>query len=100
MTLIEVLAALAILGGLLVAMVTTKVHTVRQQHQSRQALIAAEVLDELLTTWIDPETGGVWVDAQPVEPPLSDRQHTLLELLVERAGALISREEVIDTVWA
>ncbi|MEM9710965.1 MAG: FHA domain-containing protein [Actinomycetota bacterium] len=50
--------------------------------------------------WIDPDTGAVWVDAQPVEPPLSDRQQALLELLDVRAGAIVSREEIIASVWA
>jgi len=61
LTLIEVLAALAILGGVLVAMLSTKTHALRQQSKSRQALAAAVVLDELVSTWVDHETGRLIV---------------------------------------
>lgn len=60
----------------------------------------APAAGRLRGVWIDPDTGAVWVDAQPIEPPLSERQQALLELLVDRAGTMVSRDEVIDTVWA
>jgi len=50
--------------------------------------------------WIDPESQQVWVDAQPMEPPLSARQQSLLELLDSQADAIVSRQEIIETVWA
>ncbi|MEO1065211.1 MAG: FHA domain-containing protein [Actinomycetota bacterium] len=57
-------------------------------------------IGRLRGVWIDPDTGAVWVDAQPVEPPLSDRQQALLELLDARVGAIVSREEIVTSVWA
>lgn len=49
--------------------------------------------------WIDRETLTVWVDAQPIEPPISPAQYTLLELLYREAGKIVSRDEIIATVW-
>lgn len=60
----------------------------------------APAIGRLVGVWIDPDTRTVWVDAQPVEPPLSDRQQALLEVLDAQAGTIVSREEIVDTVWA
>ena len=60
----------------------------------------APAVGRLTGVWIDPATRAVWVDAQPVEPPLSDRQQALLELLDARADTVVSREEIVDAVWA
>lgn len=60
----------------------------------------APAIGRLSGVWIDPDTGAVWVDAQPIEPPLSERQQALLELLATNEDAIVSRETIIDTVWA
>ena len=60
----------------------------------------APAIGRLSGVWIDPETRAVWVDAQPIEPPLSARQQVLLELLAAHEGELVSRDVVIDHVWA
>lgn len=60
----------------------------------------APAIGRLTGVWVDPETHAVWVDAQPVEPPLSARQQSLLELLVERDGDVVTREDVVAIVWA
>lgn len=60
----------------------------------------APAIGRLTGVWIDPESGAVWVDAQPVEPPLSERQQALLELLASNEDALVSRESIVDIVWA
>jgi len=41
----------------------------------------------------------VWVAETEVAPPLSLAQYTLLELLYENSGNVVSREEVVNTVW-
>ncbi|MFQ5342784.1 MAG: FHA domain-containing protein [Anaerolineae bacterium] len=56
-------------------------------------------LGRLTGVWIDEETHAVWVDAQLVEPPLSPAQFTLLALLYRSAGQVVSRPEIIATVW-
>ncbi|MEL6984388.1 MAG: FHA domain-containing protein [Actinomycetota bacterium] len=61
---------------------------------------AAPAIGRLTGVWIDPETRAVWVDAQPMEPPLSERQQALLELLDARAGSIVSREDIVAVVWA
>lgn len=61
---------------------------------------AAPAIGRLIGVWIDPDTRAVWVDAQPVEPPLSDRQQKLLELLDARVGTIVSREDIVAIVWA
>ncbi|MEM9134643.1 MAG: FHA domain-containing protein [Actinomycetota bacterium] len=57
-------------------------------------------IGRLTGVWIDPSTHAVWVDAQLLEPPLSDRQQRLLELLDIRDEAIVTREEIVAHVWA
>lgn len=42
----------------------------------------------------------VWVAGQEINPPLSLAQYTLLELLFEHNGGVVSREEIVSRVWA
>ena len=56
-------------------------------------------LGRLRGVWIDPERQTVWVDAQSVTPPLSSAQFTLLMLLYNRIGQIVSRGELITAVW-
>jgi len=56
-------------------------------------------LGRLQGVWIDPDSGEVWVDALPVTPPLSAAQFTLLQLLYDANGGIVSRAQVIATVW-
>lgn len=48
---------------------------------------------------IDPASRSVWVAGQELYPPLSPAQYRLLALLYERAGQVVSREEVVHAVW-
>lgn len=48
---------------------------------------------------IDPSSRSVWVAGQELDPPLSPAQYRLLALLYERAGQVVSREEVVHAVW-
>jgi predicted component of type VI protein secretion system len=56
-------------------------------------------LGKLRGVWVDEATRAVWVDAQPVEPPLSAAQFTLMKLLYDNAGNVVSRAQLISTVW-
>lgn len=56
-------------------------------------------LGQLSGVWIDDDAHTVWVDARPVEPPLSAAQYTLLKLLYTQIGQLITREQIIRAVW-
>ena len=60
----------------------------------------APAIGRLTGVWIDPESRAVWVDAQPVEPPLSERQQSLIELLAGNEGVVVDRQTIIETVWA
>ena len=40
-----------------------------------------------------------FVAGQELQPPLSVAQYRLLELLVDRQGEAVSRDEVVETVW-
>jgi len=42
----------------------------------------------------------VWVMDTEIAPPLSVAQYTMLELLYEHAGNVISRDQVVETVWS
>jgi hypothetical protein len=48
---------------------------------------------------LDKETRQVWVSGAQVDPPLSLHQFRLLEALWDAGGSVISRDQVIDTVW-
>ncbi len=56
-------------------------------------------LGRLQGIWIDEELHTVWVDSQLVDPPLSTAQFTLTYLLYQNAGNIVSRDEIIKTVW-
>jgi hypothetical protein len=56
-------------------------------------------LGRLRGVWVDEASCSAWVDAQPVEPPLSAAQFALLVLLHQRAGQVVSRAEIIAAVW-
>lgn len=48
---------------------------------------------------IDPATARVTIGGMPVYPPLSPNQFALLNLLVENAGRIVTREEICEYVW-
>lgn len=60
----------------------------------------APAIGRLHGLWIDPESRAVWIDARRVEPPLSERQLSLLELLHDAAGEIVSRSGAVDHVWS
>jgi predicted component of type VI protein secretion system len=56
-------------------------------------------LGKLRGVWIDEAARVVWVDAKPVEPPLSAAQFTLLQLLYADSGRVVTRAQLIAAVW-
>jgi DNA-binding response OmpR family regulator len=48
---------------------------------------------------LDSAARRVWVNDLEVDPPLSVPQFRFLELLVQRAGQVCTREQVIEAVW-
>ena len=48
---------------------------------------------------IDKGTRRVWVRGQELDPPLSPAQYRLLELMVDADGQVVSRDDVVQTVW-
>lgn len=60
----------------------------------------APAIGRLVGVWIDPESGAGWVDSQLIDPPLSARQHELLQLLLDHEDEIVTREDVVATVWA
>jgi hypothetical protein len=49
---------------------------------------------------IDPAAKRVWIRGQEIMPSLSVAQYTLLELLYQNAGNVVSRDKVVEGVWA
>lgn len=49
--------------------------------------------------WVEEGTHEVWVDGHQVQPPLSMAQFTLLRLLLNAGGRIVSRDEIIAAVW-
>ena len=48
---------------------------------------------------IDIESRQVFIGGEELDPPLSLPQYRLLELLYVNDGGVVSREEVVETVW-
>jgi DNA-binding response OmpR family regulator len=48
---------------------------------------------------VDADTRRVYVKGVEAKPPLSNEQFRLLSYLYERAGKVVSREELITHVW-
>ncbi|NDJ75594.1 MAG: FHA domain-containing protein [Chloroflexi bacterium] len=48
---------------------------------------------------LDEDAAQVWIAGAPLDPPLSPNQFILLALLVERAGRIVSRDEIVEFVW-
>jgi hypothetical protein len=48
---------------------------------------------------LNPIEHSVFFGDRPLDPPLSIHQYRLLELLILRGGALVTREDLISTVW-
>lgn len=65
-----------------------------------QATPMAPAIGRLVGVWINRETGDVWVDAQLIDPPLSGRQQSLVELLYDHEDSVVSRDRVVDHVWS
>ena len=49
---------------------------------------------------IDLAARRVWVVGQEINPPLSLAQYSLLELLYQNAGNVVSRDDVVSVVWS
>lgn len=48
---------------------------------------------------LDKAQRRVWVGGRELDPPLSLAQYRLLELLCDAGGRVVSRDEIISTVW-
>jgi DNA-binding response OmpR family regulator len=49
--------------------------------------------------WIDTRSHDVYLGNTRLDPPLSYAQYRLLEVLMEAEGRVVSRDEIISTVW-
>jgi hypothetical protein len=96
LTLIEVVAGLALLSTLLVAVLTTKAKLTRQWSLAQQRLRAAEAADALLTAWWhDPATFPRHAaGAVPGHPGLRWRTSVVPNEPVNRLQASVVRLEV------
>ncbi len=48
---------------------------------------------------LDEGSKRVWVRGVELDPPLSAQQYSLLALLYQKTGEVVSREDLIDAVW-
>jgi DNA-binding response OmpR family regulator len=48
---------------------------------------------------IDPDTFSVYLNGEPLDPPLSASQWTLLRALYDAAGALVTRDDLVAQLW-
>ena len=59
----------------------------------------AEVASMIGRLRLEKRSRRVWVDAQEILPPLSVSQFRLLELLYDRQGRVVERQELVGIVW-
>ena len=98
LTLVEVVAGLALLSTLLVAVLTTKARVTRQWADAQRRLDAAAAADRLLATW--------WQDVERFprqssgrvsdDSPLTWRTRTVRNGPIDALGASVVRLEVTD----
>jgi pSer/pThr/pTyr-binding forkhead associated (FHA) protein len=50
--------------------------------------------------WLDENAHDVWIDGTKIDPPLSSAQMTLLGLIYNAKGNLVTRDEIVTKVWA
>jgi len=99
LTLIEVVAAIAILGTILVGIVLAKSRNTRQLAEARRTAEVVRHADALLADWwadeagVPPDAAGV-IDA---DPTLAWRTRLVANPPIEQLGARVVRVEVIDT---
>jgi hypothetical protein len=48
---------------------------------------------------LDNRSRGVWINEQPVDPPLSALQFHVLRVLYENNGQVIERQKLVDEAW-
>jgi DNA-binding response OmpR family regulator len=51
------------------------------------------------TLTIDEAQRSIFIDNEPLDPPLSLAQFRLIKLLYDADGAVCSRDQIIETVW-
>lgn len=49
---------------------------------------------------MDRSARRVWIEGRELRPGLSPRQHQLLEVLYANTGRVVSRDEIVEQVWA
>jgi prepilin-type N-terminal cleavage/methylation domain-containing protein len=112
LTLVEVVAGLALLSTLLVAVLTTKARVTRQWSHAQRKLQAVAAADELLTQWWQRKeefprrsSGEVAGDAQlrwrttPVRnEPLNDLRTSVIRLEILEGRASRSSDDVLASV--
>jgi len=57
-------------------------------------------LSQIFKLRIEEASRRVWVRGMEMNPPLSNQQYLLLSYLYSKAGDVVSREELIQAVWA
>lgn len=49
---------------------------------------------------LDKRSRRIWISGRELTPPLSVAQFTMLELLYSRDGLVVSRRELVETIWS
>ncbi len=62
-----------------------------------EAALAQDVEESRLI--LDPDLRNVRLGREVLDPPLSMQQYRLLEILMQRPGRAVSRDEILDHVW-
>ncbi|MCB0077822.1 MAG: FHA domain-containing protein [Anaerolineales bacterium] len=59
----------------------------------------SEEVQRALSIRLDEERKVVWVQGQPLDPPLSPAQFDLLQMLVDAQGGVVERDDIAEQIW-
>ena len=98
-TLVEVIAALVILGTILAAMLIARGRFVRQDVQARRKIEATRALDTLVGGWMNGPTSAIPVQSTGSFPDAPDQiwsTRVIRDPSAEEIGARVLRVDVFD----
>ncbi|HEY60858.1 MAG TPA: FHA domain-containing protein [Anaerolineae bacterium] len=56
-------------------------------------------MERLGRLFIDAKARRIWIGEKEIKPPLSVCQFRLLQILYEHQGEVVSREQIVQTIW-
>ena len=72
---------------------------IRRQAPEQQAKVPPEPEAPSTGLWVDTASGYVYRDGKPIQPPLTDKEYRLVELLYQSRGKICTPYMIVEAVW-